>query len=65
MGRLFGLEADIAHLERLRATHDDDLFAVRRQLCDAEREIETATAASARSDRTSNGWFRHQAMHSQ
>ncbi|MBP0657007.1 hypothetical protein J8J20_24350, partial [Mycobacterium tuberculosis] len=26
-----GLEADIARLERLRAAHDDDLFAVRRQ----------------------------------
>ena len=37
-----GLEADIARLERLRAAHDDDLFAVRRQLRDAEREIETA-----------------------
>ncbi|SSC64705.1 DEAD/DEAH box helicase family protein [Ciceribacter selenitireducens] len=38
-----GLEADIARIERLRAAHDDDLFAVRRQLRDAEREIETAT----------------------
>ena len=38
-----GLEADIARLERLRAAHDDDLFAVRRQVRDAEREIETAT----------------------
>jgi len=38
-----GLEADIARLERLRAAHDDDLFAVRRQRRDAEREIETAT----------------------
>ncbi len=38
-----GLEADIARLERLRAAHDDDLFAVRRQLHDAEREIATAT----------------------
>lgn len=38
-----GLEADIARLERLRAAHDDDLFAVRRQLRDAEREIETAS----------------------
>lgn len=38
-----GLEADIARLERLRAAHDDDLFAVRRQIRDAEREIETAT----------------------
>ncbi|NTA14300.1 DEAD/DEAH box helicase family protein [Agrobacterium tumefaciens] len=37
-----GLEADIARLERLRAAHDDDLFAVRRQIRDAEREIETA-----------------------
>ncbi|AVH45562.1 lactate dehydrogenase [Agrobacterium tumefaciens] len=37
-----GLEADIARLERLRAAHDDDLFAVRRQVRDAEREIETA-----------------------
>ncbi|WP_026622766.1 N12 class adenine-specific DNA methylase/adenine-specific DNA methylase (plasmid) [Ensifer sp. WSM1721] len=38
-----GLEADIARLERLRAAHEDDLFAVRRQIRDAEREIETAT----------------------
>ncbi|MGE8106857.1 lactate dehydrogenase [Allorhizobium sp. NPDC080224] len=38
-----GLEAEIARLERLRAAHDDDLFAVRRQLRDAEREIEMAT----------------------
>ncbi|WP_342587480.1 helicase-related protein, partial [Pararhizobium antarcticum] len=38
-----GLEADIARLERLRAAHEDDLFAVRRQLRDAEREIETTT----------------------
>ncbi|WP_188348490.1 MULTISPECIES: DEAD/DEAH box helicase family protein [Rhizobium/Agrobacterium group] len=37
-----GLEADIARLERLRAAHEDDLFAVRRQVRDAEREIETA-----------------------
>ncbi|THK36767.1 lactate dehydrogenase [Ensifer sp. MPMI2T] len=37
-----GLEADIARLERLRAAHIDDLFAVRRQIRDAEREIETA-----------------------
>ena len=27
-----GLEADIARLERLRAAHEDDLFAVRRQI---------------------------------
>ncbi|WP_434730634.1 N-6 DNA methylase [Rhizobium binae] len=38
-----GLEADIGRLERLRAAHDDDLFAVRRQIRDAEREIDTAT----------------------
>jgi N12 class adenine-specific DNA methylase/adenine-specific DNA methylase len=38
-----GLEADIARLERLRAAHEDDLFAVRRNVRDAEREIETAT----------------------
>ncbi|WP_284727982.1 helicase-related protein [Sphingomonas psychrolutea] len=38
-----GLEADIARLERLRVAHEDDLFAVRRQLHDAEREIATAT----------------------
>ncbi len=35
-----GLEADIARLERLRAAHIDDQHAVRRQLRDAEREIE-------------------------
>jgi hypothetical protein len=38
-----GLEADIARLERLRAAHDDDLFAVRRQIRDAERDIEVST----------------------
>jgi N12 class adenine-specific DNA methylase/adenine-specific DNA methylase len=37
-----GLEADIARLERLRAAHEDDQYAVRRQIRDAEREIETA-----------------------
>ncbi|TCA32863.1 lactate dehydrogenase [Rhizobium leguminosarum bv. viciae] len=34
-----GLEADIARLERLRAAHEDDQYAVRRQMRDAEREI--------------------------
>ncbi len=38
-----GLEADIARLERLRAAHEDDQYAVRRQIRDAEREIDTAT----------------------
>ena len=38
-----GLEADIARLERLRAAHDDDLYAVRRQIRDAERDIEVST----------------------
>ena len=38
-----GLEADIARLERLRAAHDDDLFSVRRQIRDAERDVEQAT----------------------
>ena len=32
--------ADIARLERLRAAHRDDLFAVRRQIRNAERDIE-------------------------
>jgi N12 class adenine-specific DNA methylase/adenine-specific DNA methylase len=35
-----GLEADIARLERLRAAHQDDQFAIRRQVRDAERDIE-------------------------
>jgi N12 class adenine-specific DNA methylase/adenine-specific DNA methylase len=35
-----GLEADIARLERLRAAHIDDQHAVRRQIRDAERDIE-------------------------
>ena len=35
-----GLEADIARLERLRAAHIDDQHAVRRQMRDAERDIE-------------------------
>jgi len=38
-----GLEADIARLERLRAAHQDDQFAVRRQIRDAERDVEFAT----------------------
>lgn len=37
------LEADIARLERLRTAHRDDLFAVRRHVRDAERNIEIAT----------------------
>ena len=41
--RKAGLEADIARLERLRAAHDDDLFAVRRQIREAERDIEVST----------------------
>jgi hypothetical protein len=35
-----GLEADIARLERLRAAHIDDQHAVRRQIRDAERDID-------------------------
>ncbi len=38
-----GLEADIARLERLQAAHRDDQFAIRRQMRDAERDIEHAT----------------------
>lgn len=38
-----GLEADIARLDRLRAAHDDDQYAIRRQIRDAERDIETST----------------------
>ncbi|UWU25997.1 DEAD/DEAH box helicase family protein (plasmid) [Rhizobium sp. CB3060] len=38
-----GLEADIARLERLRSAHDDDQYAVRRQIRDAERDIEVST----------------------
>lgn len=38
-----GLEADIARLERLRAAHIDDQHAVRRQIRDAERDIELST----------------------
>jgi hypothetical protein len=38
-----GLEADIARLERLHAAHRDDQFAIRRQIRDAERDIEHAT----------------------
>lgn len=38
-----GLEADIARLERLRSAHEDDQYAVRRQMRDAEREIEVST----------------------
>ncbi|RFC63834.1 DEAD/DEAH box helicase family protein [Mesorhizobium denitrificans] len=38
-----GLEADIARLERLRAAHIDDQHAVRRQIRDAERDIDYST----------------------
>lgn len=38
-----GLEADIARLERLRAAHVDDQHAVRRQIRDAERDIDYST----------------------
>ncbi|MBX9873552.1 MAG: DEAD/DEAH box helicase family protein, partial [Beijerinckiaceae bacterium] len=38
-----GLEAEIARLERLRAAHQDDQFAVRRQIRDAERDIKIST----------------------
>lgn len=38
-----GLEADIARLERLRAAHEDDQYAVRQQMREAEREIEVST----------------------
>ena len=38
-----GLEADIARLERLRAAHIDDQHAIRRQIRDAERDIEFCT----------------------
>lgn len=38
-----GLEAEIARLERLRAAHIDDQHAIRRQIRDAEREVERAT----------------------
>ena len=38
-----GLEADIARLERLRAAHDDDQYAIRRQIREAERDIEIST----------------------
>ena len=38
--RKAGLEADIARLERLRSAHQDDQFAIRRQIRDAERDIE-------------------------
>ncbi|ULJ82749.1 DEAD/DEAH box helicase family protein (plasmid) [Rhizobium sp. C104] len=37
-----GLESDIARLERLRAAHEDDQFAIRRQIRDAERDIDTS-----------------------
>ncbi len=38
-----GLEAELARLERLRAAHQDDQFAVRRQIRDAERDIKIST----------------------
>jgi len=38
-----GLEAEIARLDRLRAAHIDDQPALRRQIRDAERDIEIST----------------------
>lgn len=38
-----GLEAEIARLDRLRAAHVDDQHAIRRQIRDAERDIEIST----------------------
>lgn len=38
-----GHEADVARLERLRFAHQDDQFAIRRQIRDAERDIEYLT----------------------
>ena len=38
-----GLEAEIARFERLHAAHIDDQHAIRRQIRDAEREIEIST----------------------
>lgn len=38
-----GLEAEIARLDRLQAAHIDDQHAIRRQIRDAEREIEIST----------------------
>lgn len=35
-----GLESEIARLDRLRAAHTDDQHAIRRQIRDAERDIE-------------------------
>lgn len=46
-----GLEADIARLERLRAAHDDDQYAVRRQIRDAERDIEVSIRRTGEIDR--------------
>jgi predicted nucleic acid-binding Zn-ribbon protein len=43
-----GLEADIARLERLRAAHEDDQYAVRRQMRDAEQEIAVSTRRIAK-----------------
>jgi chromosome segregation ATPase len=37
-----GLEADIARLERLRAAYEDDQYAVRRQIREAERDVEVS-----------------------
>src|SRR6202048_2456882 len=38
-----GLEAEVARLERLHAAHIDDQHAIRRQIRDADREIELST----------------------
>ncbi|OWK25547.1 hypothetical protein AJ87_08995 [Rhizobium yanglingense] len=38
-----GLESEIARLERLEAAHIDDQHAIRRQIRDAERDIEVST----------------------
>ncbi|MDN5929031.1 MAG: N-6 DNA methylase [Hyphomicrobiales bacterium] len=41
--RKAGLEADITRLERLRAAHQDDQFAIRRQIRDAECDVDYST----------------------
>ena len=56
-----GLEADIARLERLRAAHIDDQHAVRRQIRDAERDIEFCTRRIVESARISGAALRRPA----
>jgi hypothetical protein len=59
-----GLEAEIARLDRLRAAHIDDQHAIRRQIRDAERDIESSSRRIEDVGKDIGRRFRPRAMHS-